>query len=141
MSDKQYDKSTITQDSCQTIKKIFQKYKNIDELKLKKIISLIQKRVDEKKILKQAKISKNKLYRYVCHWIVENNTNIHIKPSPRGYGKNNYNKFAAKAQKIICGLENCFTITELCFYVGLSHQTMIKYLYKLMNTEQAIIFD
>ena len=73
--------------------------------------------------------------------MVENNTNIHIKPSPRGYGKNNYNKFDAKIQEIIYGLEHCFTISELCRNAELSHQTMVKYLYKLMNTEQAIIFD
>ena len=64
MSDYQYDNSTITNESCKSIKKIFNKYKNIDDEKLKKIISLIRRNVDEKKILKQAEISKNKLYRY-----------------------------------------------------------------------------
>jgi len=130
----------ITKEVCKTINTIFLKYDNVDDKKLQQIIKLIRKSVDENKILEEVKITKNKLYRYLCRWMVENQHCIKVKHSPRGYGKNNYNKFEAKLKDIICGLENNFTITELCWHVGLSHQTMIKYLYKLMNTEQEAIF-
>jgi len=63
-----------------------------------------------------------------------------IKASPRGYGKNNYNKFNAKIFCIICGLENCFTITELCKYTKLAHQTIVKYIYKLMCLDRETFF-
>ena len=130
----------ITSEGRKTIKNIFQKYDNIDDDILKRIINLIRARIDENEIIKKVRISKNKFYRYVCYWMVENNRNIWAKVSPRKRGKNNYNKFNEKIQTIICGLENCFTITELCKYVVLSHQTMIKYLYRLMYLERKTIF-
>jgi len=65
---------------------------------------------------------------------------IKIRPSRRKYGKNNYNKYEATIQEIVWGLDNCFTITDLCRNVGLAHTTVVKYLYKLINQDYENIF-
>ena len=130
----------ITEEGRQTIKNIFLKYNNIEHAILQQIILLIRKGVDENAIIKQVKITKNKFYRYLCYWMVKNRKNIWAKVPPRKRGKNNYNKYNEKIQDIIRGLDNCFNITGLCKDVGLSHQTMVKYLYRLMYLERKTIF-
>ena len=72
--------------------------------------------------------------------MITNDRNIWVKVSERKYGKNNYNKYDQKIMDIICGLDGSLNITKLCKEVGLSHQTMIKYLYRLMNLEREAIF-
>ena len=131
----------ITKEGCNTIKKIFGKYKkNTDNDIPEQVVSLIRRRIDENKILDELGISKNKLYRYICLWMVKNNMNVRVKHSPRKYGKNNYNKYDQKIVDIICGLDDSLNITKLCKEVGLSHQTMVKYLYRLMYLERKTIF-
>ena len=130
----------ITEEGCNAIKKIFSKYNNIKDHILQKIISLVREGVDENTIIKKVGISKNKLYRYVCNWMIANHKNIWVKVSERKYGKNNYNKYNNKIVDIICGLDDSLSITKLCKQVGLSHQTMVKYLYRLMYLERKSIF-
>ena len=130
----------ITSEGCKAIKKIFSRYNNIDQEIAEKIISMLRKDNNENYIMKSLNISKNKLYRYVCYWIVKNEMGMPIKRGVRGYGKNNYNKFDATISGIIYGLENCFTVTELCRDVGLAHQTMVKYLHRLLNEESDVFF-
>jgi len=130
----------ITSEGCQAIRNIFQRNDNIDAKLLKDIIVKVRAGDDENKIVKDLKVSKNKLYRYLCRWMVDNGKNIWVRVSPRKRGKNNYNKYNEKIQDIICGLEHCFNITSLCSDVSLSHQTMVKYLYRLMYLERDMIF-
>jgi predicted transcriptional regulator len=73
--------------------------------------------------------------------MVEKNKNIWIKVPERGRGKNNYNKYNTKIQDIIHGLDTCLPITKLCKHAALSHQTMIKYLYRLMYLEREKFFS
>ena len=130
----------ITEDGCKAIRRIFWKYDNVDESLLQNIIDLVRKRTDENKIIKMLGISKNKLYRLVCIWMVQNSRNIWVMVSPRKRGKNNYNKYMEKIDGIKQGLDNGLAITKLCKFVGLSHQTMVKYLYRLMYLERKKIF-
>jgi len=130
----------ITANGCKAIKNIFLKYDNVDDDMLKQIIKLVRSRIDENNIAKELGISKNKLYRYLCRWMVDNCRNIWVKVSPRKRGKNNYNKFNAKIQDIINGLDDSLNITRLCKDVGISHPTMIKYLYRLMYLQRKKIF-
>jgi len=130
----------ISSEGCKTIKKIFLRNDNIDDEMLTKIIGMVRAGTDENTIVKKLNVSKNKLYRYLCRWMVENGKNIWVKVSPRKRGKNNYNKYNEKIQGIICGLDRCFNITRLCKDVNLSHQTMVKYLYRLMYLERDMIF-
>jgi len=130
----------ISSAGCEAIRNIFQKYKNIDDNILKQIMDLIFAHVDENEIVKQVRITKNKLYRYICYWMVKEKKNIWAKVSPRKKGKNNYNKFNAKIETIINGLGNQLTITELCKSAKLSHQTMVKYLYRFIALKGKKVF-
>jgi len=96
----------ITDNGCKAIKNIFLKYNNVDGNMLKQIIKMVRSGIDENSIAKKLSISKNKLYRYLCRWMADKGRNIWVKVSPRKRGKNNYNKFNAKIQDIISGLEH-----------------------------------
>ena len=91
MSQHQHHKPTpvppISSTGCRTIRDIFQKYKNIDVNILDQIMKLVFVETDENEIVKQVKISKNKLYRYVSYWMVKHRKNIWVKVSERPKGK------------------------------------------------------
>jgi hypothetical protein len=130
----------ISPNGCEAIYNIFKKYRNIDDNILQHIMSLIFAKIDENEICKRVKITKNKLYRYICYWMVTQRKNIWAKVAPRKKGKNNYNKFNAKIEDIICGLDAQLTITQLCRLVELSHATVVKYLYRFIALKGKKVF-